>query len=149
MDDGKGWLRTHWRTAAVLVLIFGVALFLRVYFVAGTILSQPNVNCDTPYTPPVSGGSDSYYWHRALCYSFQTGKDLGTDPMLSFPFGLSNPRPPLFPWFSLLVGRLFAPFFGDAWTAVMLTFLLSTGLFGALTVFPTYALGKEAFGSAP
>ncbi len=146
MDDGKGWLRTHWRTAAVLVLIFGVALFLRVYFVAGTILSQPNVNCDTPYTPPVSGGSDSYYWHRALCYSFQTGKDLGRDSMLSFPFGLPNPRPPLFPWFSLLVGRLFAPFFGDAWTPVMLTFLLSTGLFGALTVFPTYALGKEAFG---
>src|SRR2546426_9856234 len=28
----------------------------------------------------------------------------------------------------------------------MLTFLFSTGLFGALTVFPTYALAKEAFG---
>lgn len=146
MDDGKGWFRTHWRTAAVLVLIFGVALFLRVFFVAGTILSQPNVNCDTPYTLPVTGGSDSYYWHRALCYSFQTGKDLGTDPMLSYPFSLPNPRPPLFPWFSLLVGRLFAPFFGDAWKAVMFTFLLSTGVFGALTVFPAYALGKEAFG---
>ncbi len=146
MDDGKGWFRTQWRTAAVLVLIFGVALFLRVYFVAGLAFNQPNVNCDTIYTPPLSGGSDSYYWHRALCYSFQTGKDLGTDPMLSYPFSLPNPRPPLFPWFSLLVGRLFAPFFGDAWKAVMFTFLLSTGLFGALTVFPTYALGKEAFG---
>src|SRR2546422_3143774 len=136
----------HWRTAAVLVLIFGVALFLRVYFVAGLAFNQPNVNCDTIYTLPVSGGSDSYYWHRALCYSFQTGKDLGTDPMLSYPFTLPNPRPPLFPWFSLLVGRLFAPLFGDAWKAVMFTFLLSTGLFGALTVFPTYALAKEAFG---
>ncbi|HEX9567512.1 MAG TPA: STT3 domain-containing protein, partial [Thermoplasmata archaeon] len=146
MDDGKGWLRTHWRTVAVLVLIFGVALFLRVYFVAGLAFNQPNVNCDTIYTLPVSGGSDSYYWHRALCYSFQTGKDLGTDPMLSYPFTLPNPRPPLFPWFSLVVGRLFAPLFGDAWKAVMFTFLLSTGLFGALTVFPTYALAKEAFG---
>jgi len=146
LDDGKGWLRTHWRTAAVLVLIFGVALFLRVYFVAGTVFSQPNVNCDTIYSPAYSGGSDSYYWDRALCYSFQTGKDLGTDPMLSYPFSLPNPRPPLFPWFSLLVGRLFAPFFHDGWNAVMLTFLLSTGFFGALTVFPTYALGKEAFG---
>src|SRR5947209_14584746 len=66
--------------------------------------------------------------------------------MLSYPFTLPNPRPPLFPWFSLLVGRLFAPVFGDAWKAVMLTFLFSTGLFGALTVFPTYALAKEAFG---
>jgi len=146
LDDGKGWLRTHWRTAAVLVLIFGVALFLRVYFVAGLAFNQPNVNCDTIYTLPVSGGSDSYYWHRALCYSFQTGKDLGTDPMLSYPFTLPNPRPPLFPWFSLVVGRLFAPLFGDAWKAVMFTFLLSTGLFGALTIFPTYALAKEAFG---
>src|SRR2546422_327945 len=136
----------HWRTAAVLVLIFGVALFLRVYFVAGLAFNQPNVNCDTIYTLPVSGGSDSYYWHRALCYSFQTGKDLGTDPMLSYPFTLPNPRPPLFPWFSLLVGRLFGPLFGDAWKAVIVTFLLSTGLFGALTIFPTYALGKEAFG---
>ncbi len=146
MDDGKGWLRTHWRTVAVLVLIFGVALFLRVYFVFGLAFNQPNVNCDTIYSPAYSGGSDSYYWDRALCYSFQTGKDLGTDPMLSYPFSLPNPRPPLFPWFSLLVGRLFAPFFQDAWKAVMFTFLLSTGLFGALTVFPTYALGKEAFG---
>src|SRR3989449_203486 len=66
--------------------------------------------------------------------------------MLSYPFSLPNPRPPLFPWFSLLIGRLFGPFFGDAWKAVMVTFLLSTGLFGALTIFPTYALGKEAFG---
>jgi len=146
LDDGKGWLRTHWRTAAVLVLIFGVALFLRVYFVAGLAFNQPNINCDTISTPAFSGGSDSYYWHRALCYSFQTGKDLGRDPMLSYPFTLPNPRPPLFPWFSLLVGRLFAPLFGDAWKAVMLTFLFSTGLFGALTVFPTYALAKEAFG---
>src|SRR5256885_7710105 len=66
--------------------------------------------------------------------------------MLTYPFSLPNPRPPLFPWFSLLIGRLFGPFFGDAWKAVMVTFLLSTGLFGALTIFPTYALGKEAFG---
>ena len=146
MDDGKGWLRTNWRTAAVLVLIFGVALFLRVYFVAGLAFNQPNVNCDTIYTPTYSGGSDSYYWDRALCYSFQSGRDLGTDCMLVYPSCLPNPRPPLFPWFSLLVGRLLAPLFASSWNAVLFTFLLSTGLFGALTVFPTYALGKEAFG---
>src|SRR5207245_10365705 len=38
------------------------------------------------------------------------------------------------------------PLFASSWNAVLFTFLLSTGLFGALTVFPTYALGKEAFG---
>jgi dolichyl-diphosphooligosaccharide--protein glycosyltransferase len=146
LDEGKGWLRANWRTAVVLVLIFGLALFLRVYFVYGLAFNIPNVNCDTIYTPPYSGGSDSYYWDRALCHSFQSGRDLGLDPMLNYPLGVQNPRPPLFPWFSLLIGRILAPLFSDAWHAVLFTFLLSTGLFGALTIFPTYALGKEAFG---
>src|SRR5437879_12785832 len=66
--------------------------------------------------------------------------------MLNYPLGNQNPRPPLFPWFSLLVGRLIAPLFSTAWQGVLFTFLLSAGLFGSLTVFPTSALGKEAFG---
>src|SRR5207302_122134 len=49
-------------------------------------------------------------------------------------------------WFSLLVGHMIAPLFSTAWQGVLFTFLLSAGLFGSLTVFPTYALGKEAFG---
>ena len=146
MDEGKGWFRANWRTAAVLVLIFGLALFLRVYFVYGLAFQLPHVNCDSIYTPTYSGGSDSYYWDRALCYSFQSGRDLGLDPMLNYPLGNQNPRPPLFPWFSLLVGHLIAPLFSTAWQGVLFTFLLSSGLFGSLTVFPTYALGKEAFG---
>ena len=144
--EGKGWLRTHWRTAVILVLIFGVALFLRVYFVYGIAFPSAATDTCSGGNLPVSGGSDSYYWHDTLCYSFQTGRDLGFDSMLNYPLGLNNPRPPLFDWFSLLAGRLFAPLFGDAWHAVFFTFLLSTGLFGALTVFPVYALAKEAFG---
>jgi dolichyl-diphosphooligosaccharide--protein glycosyltransferase len=146
LDEGKGWLRTHWRTAAVLVLIFGLSLFLRLYFVYGLAFPPPTVNCDSIYTPRFSGGSDSYYWDRAICYSFQSGRDLGADPMLNYPLGNQNPRPPLFPWFSLLVGRAIAPLFATAWQGVYFMFLLSAGLFGALTVFPAYALGKEAFG---
>ena len=146
MDEGKSWFRANWRTAAVLVLIFGLALFLRVYFVYGLAFQLPHVNCDSVYTPTYSGGSDSYYWDRAICYSFQTGRDLGLDPMLNYPLGNQNPRPPLFPWFSLLVGRLIAPLFSTAWQGVLFTFLLSAGLFGSLAIFPTYALGKEAFG---
>jgi len=144
--DGKGWLRTHWRTAVILFVIFGVALFLRVYFVYGLAFPSATANTCDGGNIPVSGGSDSYYWHDALCYSFQTGKDLVFDPMLNYPLGMNNPRPPLFPWFSLLAGRLFEPLFGDAWNGIFFTFLLSTGLFGALTVFPVYALAKEAFG---
>lgn len=146
MDDEKGWLRAHARTAVILVLIFGLALFLRVYFVYGLAFTGYPPDCTNIFTPGYTGGSDSYYWDRALCYSFQTGRDLGTDVQLNYPLTMNNPRPPLFPWFSLLVGSLLAPLFGNEWHAVYFTFLLSTGLFGALTVFPTYALGKEAFG---
>ena len=146
MDEGRGWFRAHWRTAAILVLIFGLSLFLRLFFVYGLAFPPPAVNCDSIYTPKVSGGSDSYYWDRALCYSFRSGRDLGADPMLDYPLGNQNPRPPLFPWFSLLVGQLIAPLFATPWQGVSFVFLLSSGLFGALTVFPTYALAKEAFG---
>ncbi|HVG36823.1 MAG TPA: STT3 domain-containing protein, partial [Thermoplasmata archaeon] len=146
MDDGKGWLRTHWRTAAVLILIFGLALFLRVYFVYPLAFQPVPSDCTAIYTLPVSGGSDSYYWDRALCYSFQSGRDIGLDPMLNYPSGVQNPRLPLPPWFALLTGRLLAPLFGNPWTAVMFTWLFSAALFGALTIFPTYALAKEAFG---
>src|SRR5205807_2339530 len=96
LDEGKGWFRANWRTAAVLVLIFGLALFLRVYFVYGLAFQLPHVNCDSIYTPTYSGGSDSYYWDRALCYSFQSGRDLGLDPMLNYPLGNQNPRPLFF-----------------------------------------------------
>ena len=33
MDERKSWLRENWRVGLVLVLICGLALFLRVYFV--------------------------------------------------------------------------------------------------------------------
>src|SRR3990170_1326090 len=136
LNEGRSWLRSNWRAAVALLLIFGIALFLRFYFVYA--LAFPD--------GLVSGGSDSYYWRRAIEYSFDTGKDLGWDPLLNYPVGLPNPRPPLFAWFALLGGKLLAPLFGDAWAAVTFVFLAATGLFGALTVFPTYLLGKEAFG---
>ena len=127
-------------------MVFGIALFLRFYFVYGLAFTNLQQTCAGGSGLPVSGGSDSFYWHRALCYSFETGKDKTFDPMLNYGPGLFNPRPPLFPWFSLLVGQLLAPLFASPWQAVLFTFLASTGLFGALTVFPTYALTKEAFG---
>src|SRR5437867_69208 len=117
-------------------MIFGLALFLRVYFVYGVAFHPVPADCSAIYTLPVSGGSDSYYWDRAL----------GRDTMLNYPLAFQNPRGPLFPWFSLLVGRLVAPLFGDPWNSVMFVWLLSTALFGSLAVFPTYALAKEAFG---
>src|SRR2546422_622396 len=48
--------------------------------------------------------------------------------------------------FAPTAGRLFAPLFSDPWNAVVFVWLLSSGLFGALTIVPTYGLAKEAFG---
>src|SRR2546430_14786982 len=64
--------------------------------------------------------------------------------MLNYPLAFQNPRGPLFPWFSLLVGRLVAPLFGDPWNSVMFVWLLSPALFGSLAVCPPYALAKVA-----
>src|SRR5207237_10481359 len=77
---------------------------------------------------------------------FQSRRVRSADPMLASPPANQSPRPPLFPWFSLLAGQLIAPLFATPWQAVSFVFLLSAGLCGALTVFPTYALGKEACG---
>ena len=91
LNDDRRWLSAHWRTAVALVLIFGLALFLRIYFVYGLAFNASAApNCTSVYTPAYSGGSDSYYWDRALCYSFQTGRDLGPDPMLNFPIGVRS-----------------------------------------------------------
>src|SRR3989475_254101 len=48
--------------------------------------------------------------------------------------------------FAPTAGPLFAPLFSDPWNAVVFVWLLSSGLFGALTIVPTYGLAKEAFG---
>ncbi len=130
------WWKKNGATLAALVLIFGVALFLRAYFVYPAAFP----------TGAYSGGSDSFYWDRGLNYSFQTGHHLVRDCGLGYPACVVNPRPPMYPWFSLLMGWVISPLFGgDVWAAIKWMFLLSTALFGALTVLPLYGLVKEAF----
>jgi len=129
------WWKRNASTIVALLLIFGLALFLRVYFVYG--LAVPD--------RLVSGGSDSFYYHRILENAFLTGDQLTDDCLLNYPMCLTNPRPPLFAWWSLLSGYLISPAFASPWDAITFSFILSTGLFGALTIFPTYALVREAF----
>lgn len=136
LEDEDSWFRRNWSTVTALIAIFLVALFLRAYF-AWDLAAPEGL---------LSGGSDSFYYERILRHAFETGKQLNWDFMLSYPDGVINPRPPLFVWFILVPGLLASPFFGSPWEAVKLAFLLSTALWGALTIFPTYALAKEAFG---
>ena len=135
MADEAHWLRKNATTLVALLVIFGLALFLRTYFVWGEAMP------DRLY----SGGSDSYYHAEIIRHAYTTGHQLVRDPMLNYPYGLINPRPPMFQWWALLTGYVISPAFPDPWTAITYSFLLSTAIFGALTIFPTYALLKEAF----
>ena len=130
------WLRKNANLIIILMTVFGLALFLRAYFPIGEALDQHLL----------SGGSDSYYWERIIKNIVTTGKQLDWDPLLNYPMGLGNPRPPIFSWFIAVPGIALSPLTGDVWQSVMNVFILSTAIWGALTVFPTYFLTKDIFG---
>ena len=132
----RTWLGESWSTPVILLGIFLVALYLRAYF--PWALAWPD--------GLLSGGSDSYYHRRIIEHILQTGKELTWDPMLNFPLGLTNPRPPIYQWTTAVPGIVLSPLFGDVWQSVKFTFLIGTAFWGALTIFPLYFLTKEAFG---
>jgi len=130
------WWSKNRATIAALVMICGLALFLRLYY------AYPVAFPDRLY----SGGSDSFYWASTLKYSFETGQWLTRDCALNYPICLMNPRPPMFAEFSLLLGWVLTPAFGwNAWSSITWVFLFSTALWGSLTIFPLYGLVAHAF----
>ncbi len=133
MAEGKGWLKQNWTTPVILLGIFLLALYLRAYFPWS--MAAPD--------GLLSGGSDSFYYHRIIMYNVDTGRQLVFDCTLNYPICLTNPRPPLFSWTIAVLGVTFSPFTPDAVTIVE---LLSTAVWGALTIFPMYFLAKEGFG---
>ncbi len=142
MEDRKSWLRETWRIGLVLVLILGLAMFLRTYFVYSEFAPAGHWTGGGDY----SGGSDPFYWERALLYSFQTGKEISWDYAMNYPIGFPDVRPPLFDWFNLLAGYLSAPFFGgSAWDGMVWMLNMNAAIFGVLSIIPTYLIGKEAF----
>ncbi len=141
MDERKSWLRENWRIGLILVLILGLALFLRVYFVYQEFAPAGYWTGGGDY----SGGSDPFYWERALLYSFTTGKEIAYDRAMNYPIGFPDVRPPLFDWFNLLGGYLISPAFGNAWDAMVWMLNMNAAIFGVLSIIPTYLIGKEAF----
>ena len=131
------WFRANWAALFMLFFIFLLALFVRSYF--GYSLSA-----DNDYI--VSGGSDSYYWRRIIDYNVETGKQLYWDPLINFPDGIRNPRPPFYS-FSVAVPAIAAQDMFDSLSdSVGFMFIWSTAFWGSLTVVPLYFLGKETFG---
>ena len=123
------------RIPLILTIIVLFAMFLRIYWAIGPSIQQGYA---------VSGGSDSYYHERILFHIINSKHQLLHDPMLNYPIGVNNPRPPLFHWAIILSSYVFLPFM-DAYHAAVLMLILFPAIFGSLTAIPIYLLGKEAF----
>jgi dolichyl-diphosphooligosaccharide--protein glycosyltransferase len=132
------WIGQNWKTFAILMAIFCLAFFARAYYGLEPATEDGFI---------LSGGSDSYYHNYVITHADETGEHHFWDNMLNYPVGTRNPRPPLYDWSVSLMGLGLSPFFdGDTYTSTFYAFIFSTAFWGALTIFPTYYLGKEAFG---
>ncbi|MFO7992443.1 MAG: carboxypeptidase regulatory-like domain-containing protein [Thermoplasmata archaeon] len=132
-------LEKHWGTIVSLLGIFFLAFFIRTYFAF-----ELATKYGTPYL--LSGGSDAYYYGRIIDYIQTNHQHLTFDPLLNYPMGSRNPRPPIFAWSVVLIGHLFSPFVGSVNVGINYAFILSTGFWGALTIFPVYLIGRDTFG---
>lgn len=133
------WIGSNWNTLLVLVMIVFIAFFIRSYFVY-------SASVDNGFL--VSGGSDSYYHMRVIDHVTDTGHHLVQDPLLNYPFGMRNARPPLYDWSVAVFGMFMSSITGMATsTAVGYSLVFSTAVWGALTVVPVYLMTRAAFGN--
>ncbi|MFW5904015.1 MAG: carboxypeptidase regulatory-like domain-containing protein [Candidatus Saliniplasma sp.] len=132
-------LEKHWGTIVSLLGIFIIALLVRCYFAFNLATSH-----GSPFM--ISGGSDAYYYRRIIDFITTNHYHLLNEPMLNYPIGRINPRPPLFAWINAVMGYILSPLVGDVRVATEYVFLLSVGVWGALTIFPTYLIGRDTFG---
>lgn len=131
------WLRQNWITVLLLLGIFLFGLFIRSYYY---------------YEPAtedgfILSGNDPYYHKRVVDYVQEEHHHLTRDPLLSYPSGNINPRPPLFDWSIAIFGLVLSPLFGgDVYTSTWLVIEFSPAFWGALTIIPVYFIGREMFG---
>ncbi len=123
---GGGWLQNHGALAVCIVAL--LALVLRTAFAYG-------VSADGDYA--LSGGSDAQY-HLHVVESILNGSFIiGNDVAINYPVGGLNINPPLYDFIAAGIGS-----FGGASFALAVL----APIFGALTVFPVYLIGKELKG---
>jgi asparagine N-glycosylation enzyme membrane subunit Stt3 len=121
--SGKGWLQNHGALAVCIVAI--LAFVLRVVFAYG-------VSADNNFA--LSGGSEAQY-HLHVVESILSGSFVfGNDIAMNYPVGGLNVNPPLYDFIAAGVGSV-----ASASTALAIL----APIFGALTVFPVYLIGKE------
>jgi dolichyl-diphosphooligosaccharide--protein glycosyltransferase len=131
------WLQQEKWTLIFIVGIFLLAFLIRTVFFAEVAFST---------WPPRLAGNDPMYHKWAIDY-FQTHhRHYRLDPMLNYPLYGGNPRPPVFDWSVAVLGLALGPLFGGTGRATWYVFEFSPSVWGSLTVFPIYFIGKEIFG---
>ena len=129
--------KLHWPSLLGLLAIFVLALVLRTAFVYDSAT-------DDGFR--LTGGSDPYYHKRVVDYVQDNGEHLVHDEMLNYPYGANNNRPPLFDWSIAITGLALSPFFEDTEESTWWAMELLPAIYGALIVFPVYAIGRAQFG---
>ena len=129
--------KVDWSTVFLLLAIFLFSLYIRT---AWTL--EPATEDGFQLT----GGSDPYYHKHVVDYVAENGEHLERDPMLNYPYGANNNRPPLFDWSIAIVGLALSPFFSSTEESVWWAMEVMPAIYGALIIFPIYAIGRAQFG---
>ena len=125
-ESGAGWLQNHGALAVCIIAL--LAFVLRTAFAYGVSASGDFA---------LSGGSDAQY-HLHVVESILNGTIIfGADGAINYPVGGLNTNPPLYDFIAAGIGS-----FAGASTALAIL----APIFGALTVFPVYMIGKELKG---
>ena len=129
--------KVDWKTVGLLILIFVFSLYIRTAWTA-----EPATEDGYQLT----GGSDPYYHKHVVDHVVDNGEHLQKDPMLNYPYGANNNRPPLFDWSIAIIGLIFSPLFDSTEDSVWWAMQILPAIYGALIVFPVYAIGRAQFG---
>ena len=129
--------KVDWSTIFILIAIFLFSLYIRT---AWTL--EPATEDGFQLT----GGSDPYYHKHVVDYVAENGQHLERDPMLNYPYGANNNRPPLFDWSIAIIGLTLSPFFSSSEESVWWAMEILPAIYGALIIFPVYAIGRAQFG---
>lgn len=132
------WFKQNQNLIFILLGIFVLAFLIRSYF-------YYQISFDA--WPPKIVGNDPSYHKRVIDFVQNEGHHPIIDPLLNYPIGGGNPRPPIFDWSIAIVGLVLSPLFGfNVDASTWYVFQFAPTFWGALTIFPMYLLGKEAFG---
>ncbi len=133
------WLGRNWGTVLILMAVIFIALFVRSYYGYATSVDNGFL---------VAGGSDSYYHMRVIEHVESTGEHLVQDPLLNYPMGIRNMRPPLYDWSVAVTSMFLSGISGASLSdATGYSLVLSTPFWGALTIIPLYLITRAAFGN--